>query len=54
MSNTKAKIFIKVLVSLIKELLKLTALAIYLLSKMIEIVTSFICRILEKILKLND
>ncbi len=54
MSNTKGKIFISAIGSLLKGLWKLTLLALYFTCRLIEIVSAFIRKLLEKILKLND
>lgn len=50
MSNTKGKIFISAIGSLLKGFWKLTILALYFTCKLIEVVSSFIRKLLEKIL----
>jgi hypothetical protein len=50
MSNTKGKIFVTALVSLLKGLWKLTLLALYFTTRFIEVVSGFTRKLLEKTL----
>lgn len=50
MSNTKSKIFVTALVNLLKGLWKLTLLALYFTCRLIEIVSGFTRKLIEKIL----
>lgn len=50
MNNSKSKLFFTALVSVLKGIFKLTLITIYFLAKLIEIVASFIRKLLEKVL----